>query len=125
MTMAGLKNVTWRAAGSDMRDVYRHARIVLAPSRWSEAWCRVVTEAHISGIPVIATGIGGLPESVGDGGILRPADAGIDRWANAVESLLTDPAVYERYVAAARTASQRPEIDENYLVERLLATFSN
>ena len=122
--MAGLRNVTWRAASIDMRDVYRHARIVLVPSRWSEAWCRVVTEAHISGIPVIATAIGGLPESVGSGGILIPADADIERWVNAVESLWTDAAAYERYVAAARSASERPEIDESRLTERLLATLS-
>ena len=125
ISRAGLRNVTWRAASIDMREVYRHARMVLVPSRWNEAWCRVVTEAHISEIPVIATDIGGLPESVGSGGILIPSDADIGQWANAVESLWTDAEMYELYVAAARASSERLEIDENHLTERLLATLSS
>ena len=118
---AGLRNVTWRRAGLDMREVYRHARAVLVPSRWSEAWGRIVTEAQISGIPVIATDIGGLPESVGSGGILIGADADAGTWAAALERLWNDAPGYERYVAAARASAARPEVDENALTEKLLA----
>ena len=119
----GLGNITWCAATSDMRALYRQARIVLAPSRWNEAWCRVVTEAHLSGIPVIATNIGGLPESVGAGGILIDPDAGDEEWANAIELLWNDAAAYDEYVAAARAASERPEVDEQRLTVALLAKF--
>ncbi len=117
-------NITWCAATSDMRTTYRRARILLAPSRWQEAWGRVVTEAHISGIPVIANNIGGLPESVGAGGILIDRDAGDDVWADAVELLWNDAAVYAEYVAAARAASTRPEVDEHRLTAALLAKFN-
>jgi glycosyltransferase involved in cell wall biosynthesis len=117
-------NITWCAATTDMRTVYHRARILLAPSRWNEGWGRVVTEAHISGIPVIATDIGGLPESVGGGGILIDRDAGDEAWADAVELLWNDPTVYAEYVAAARAASMRPEVDEHRLCEALLAKFN-
>jgi len=118
------KNIVLRKPALDMREVYRHARLLLVPSRWSEAWGRIVTEAHCSGIPVIATDIGGLPEAVGQGGILIAPDAGAEAWANAVELLWNDAAVYAGYVQAARTSAERPEIDENVLTERLLAVLS-
>jgi glycosyltransferase involved in cell wall biosynthesis len=118
-----LPNVTWHPPTTDMRDVYRRARLVLVPSRWREAWCRVVTEAHVSGIPVVATNIGGLPESVGSGGILIDPEAGTAEWANAVELLWNDSCAYAGYVAAARAFSERPEIDESHLAEMLLAKF--
>ena len=118
-----LPNITWRPSTLDMREVYRRARLVLVPSRWREAWCRVATEAHCSGIPVIATDIGGLPESVGSGGILIDSEAGAGEWENAVELLWNDSSAYAGYVAAARTFSNRPEIDENHLAEKLLGKF--
>lgn len=119
-----LGNITWCAATPDMRTIYRRARILLAPSRWNEGWGRVVTEAHMSGIPVVATNIGGLPESVGTGGILIDRDAGDDAWADAVERLWNDGAAYASYVAAARAASARREVDEHHLAAALLAKFN-
>jgi glycosyltransferase involved in cell wall biosynthesis len=116
-------NITWCAATNDMRTIYRRARILLVPSRWHEGWGRVVTEAHLSGIPVVATNIGGLPESVGPGGVLVDPDAGDDAWVAAIELLWNDPAAYAEYVAAARAASVRPEIDEHRLTAMLLAKF--
>jgi len=48
-----------------MRAAYGRSRLLLAPSRWVESWGRVASEAQISGLPVIATKSGGLPEAVG------------------------------------------------------------
>ena len=59
---------------------YAQARILLVPSVWEEAWGRVVTEAQLSGIPVLASAIGGLPESVGPGGILVPPGSDVEVW---------------------------------------------
>ena len=54
----------------DMRSVYRDTKVLLVPSQWLETWGRVATEAQFSGIPVLASRSGALPEAVGPGGIL-------------------------------------------------------
>lgn len=64
----------------DMRAIYSQTRILLAPSLWEEAWGRVASEAHVSGIPVIGSDRGGLPEAIGPGGRILPHDAPVERW---------------------------------------------
>ena len=54
-------------------------KILLAPSKWEEAWGRVASEAHCSGIPVVGSRRGGLPEAIGEGGIVLDYDAPLDR----------------------------------------------
>ena len=70
-----------------MRTIYADTRVLLAPSQWEEGWGRVVTEAQFSGIPAVASRVGGLPESVGSGGILIDPAAPIERWADALLDL--------------------------------------
>ena len=77
---AELPNVEIREAVDDSRRLYGDARLVLAPSRCSEAWGRVISEAQASGIPAVASRSGGLPEAVGDGGMLVSSDAGLESW---------------------------------------------
>ena len=103
-------NVTLKQRTTNMGEVYSRTKVVIAPSRWEEAWGRIATEAHFSGIPVIATAIGGLPESVGPGGILIPAEAGVSEWKGALRSILDDEDLYERLSNAALEYSRRPEI---------------
>ncbi len=79
-------NIEWRPHTEDMRTIYANARALLVPSQWEEAWGRVVTEAQLSGIPVIASRIGGLPEAVGDGGLLLPPDD-FQAWSSALRRL--------------------------------------
>lgn len=113
-----LPNVIWKERTSDMRKVYQHARIVLAPSQWDEAWGRIATEPHVSGIPVIASARGGLPESVGPGGLLVDPAAPIDAWLEALSALWDNPQEYERRAAAASQYSRRPEIQPAYLLNK-------
>jgi glycosyltransferase involved in cell wall biosynthesis len=56
---------------------------------------------------VVATNIGGLPEAVGDGGVLIDVDAGADAWAQAVHALWSDEALYEGLSAKALAHSGR------------------
>jgi glycosyltransferase involved in cell wall biosynthesis len=85
-----------------MRRIYQSARIVLVPSILNEAWARVVTEAQISGIPILASDRGGLPESVGPGGILVDPDADISDWEKAL-SRLWDVKQLEATLSARRS----------------------
>lgn len=119
--LATLPNITLRRRTRDMKEIYCRAKIVLAPSVWEEAWGRVVTEAHVSGIPVVASNLGGLPESVGPGGALLDPTGPIEPWVEAVRRLWSDAAFYGEMSAAARAYSQRPEIDPTKQIDALLA----
>lgn len=120
-----LENVSWRASVSDMRTVYRNAKLILAPSVWEEAWCRVVTEGQASGIPVLASDRGGLPESVGPGGILIDHHAPPSAWERALGSLWDDPDAYESLSRKALQHSRRPEIQPANLAARFLRIVDN
>lgn len=118
--LAGLTNVTFQPRTSDMKSVYGKARILLAPSLWEEAWGRVATEAHYSGIPVIGSRQGGLPEAIGPGGLTLDASAPIADWVAAVRRLWDDPAEYAKLSESAVKFSQRPEIQPAYQARQLL-----
>lgn len=47
-------------------------RCLLVPSVWEEPSGRVAAEALMNGIPVLASNRGGLPETLGDGGLVLP-----------------------------------------------------
>lgn len=47
----------------DIDELFRRTRVLLVPSLWAEARSRIVVEATLRGIPVIASNTGGLPEA--------------------------------------------------------------
>jgi glycosyltransferase involved in cell wall biosynthesis len=98
------------------------AAVVAVPSRWPEPQGLVAVEAMASGVPVVASSVGGLAEVVlpGETGLLvRPGDA--DALAGALDQLLADPALRSRMSAAAKVravdfaaASVVPQVIEAY-----------
>lgn len=121
--IARLPNVTLRPPTRDMKSVYGKARIVIAPSQWEEAFGRVGVEPQFSGIPVVASARGGLPEAVGPGGILMDPGADADAWAEAVRRLWNDQAFYAEKSRAARAHADRPEMNPARQIDRLLEIF--
>jgi glycosyltransferase involved in cell wall biosynthesis len=107
--LALLPNVTHRPPQNDMRNVYAKCKMLLVPSVWREGFGRVVTEAQLSGIPVIASHRGGLPEAVGLGGILLDPDGPVGEWVNAVRKIWRDNAYYSELSAAASANAERSE----------------
>lgn len=85
------------------RDVVRLmglADVLALASSW-EARALVVQEAMAAGLPVVVPTVGGLPELVGDAGVLvPPGDAGA--LADAVATLLDDDAARARLADAGR-----------------------
>ncbi|KQU87508.1 glycosyl transferase family 1 [Mesorhizobium sp. Root695] len=118
-TIAPLKNVTLESRTNDMKTVYGRTRILLAPSKWEEAWGRVASEAHCSGIPVVGSRRGGLPEAIGNGGVVLDYDAPLADWVAAVRRLWSDKAEYKRLSAAAFQFSERSQMNP----DRQFATF--
>jgi len=115
-----LRNVTLLPRTRDMRSVYRKARILLAPSQYQETFGRVAAEAHVSGIPVLASRRGGLPEAVGPGGVILGIDEPVDAWVAALKRLWTDEAHFGELSEAARAYADRPELNRDHQLASLL-----
>lgn len=114
---SSIPNVTLRHSSLSMNPIYRHTRILLAPSQWIEAWGRVVTEAQFCGIPAVTSDSGGLPEAVGDGGIVIPRDAPINDWITAIQGLYENP---QRWADLSARALGQSEVYAAYRDARYL-----
>ncbi|MFP4055620.1 MAG: glycosyltransferase family 4 protein [Candidatus Brocadiia bacterium] len=101
-----LANVACLGWVSDMRQAYGRARVLLGPSIWPEPFGRVFVEAGANGIPSVASARGGIPEAVGDGGILVEDIFEPQRWVDALRRL-DDEAVYAAYSRKARAHAER------------------
>ncbi|MER8370797.1 glycosyltransferase [Mesorhizobium sp. M0306] len=123
--IAPLRNVRLESRTSDMKTVYGRTKILLAPSKWEEAWGRVASEAHCSGIPVVGSRRGGLPEAIGAGGVVLDYDAPVDDWVAAVRRLWSDKAEYDRLSAAAQLFSERPQMNPDIQFATFLGVLDN
>ncbi|MDX2104178.1 MAG: glycosyltransferase [Alphaproteobacteria bacterium] len=115
-----LANVEWRVATDDMPALYANSRILLMPSVWEEAFGRTVIEAQLSGVPCITSRRGGLPEAVGEGGVILDLDAADSDWSSALRQLYFDVAHWARLSAAAlANAAHRLSLGEQALIGAL------
>ncbi|GAB4400762.1 MAG: glycosyltransferase [Rhodoferax sp.] len=121
---ASLPNLTWCEPTLDMASVYAKSRVLLMPSVWEEAFGRTAVEAQVNGIPVLASTRGGLPQSVGSGGLLLPLDAEWTLWVDALHRLYwPGPVRDEKVVAAIANANAlaTPSLTAARLLGLLLA----
>jgi glycosyltransferase involved in cell wall biosynthesis len=75
-------------SAAQLADLYRAVDLFVLPSR-SEALPSVISEAMLSGLPVVASAVGGIPEQVGRHGRLVPPDD-VDRLTAALRATLLD-----------------------------------
>ncbi len=121
-----LANISVAEHTDDIRLVYEVTKVLVTPSVWHEAWGCVATEATFNGIPVLAANNGGLPEAVGEGGILLdapektkadyyrvPTNEEIMPWVEALERLLT-----EDWSEKCKKAAERNDLHNS--IDRLL-----
>lgn len=97
----------------------------------TEAFGVVILEAMISGLPIVATEVGGIPEIITSGkdGLLIPPDSPND-FAEAIIKLLMDRNFYERIQQAAHDTVQNYDVktmmDANYkLYNNVITDFTN
>lgn len=115
-----LPNVRLLERRTNMREIFRNCHVLLVPSQ-RESWGRVASEAHFSGIPVIGSDIGGLPEAIGPGGLIIDPGAPPEVWAAALRQLWFDDELYQTKSCAAQTYSQRPQLNTERQLDLLLA----
>ena len=97
--------------GAMLAREYLGASIFVLPSR-SEGFPRVLYEAMATGLPIIATRVGGIPYLLKDGVdamLTSPGDA--DAIVRAVHALVGDPGLYQRISKNAIRIFQRRVLD--------------
>ncbi|MFT7288913.1 MAG: glycosyltransferase involved in cell wall biosynthesis, partial [Halieaceae bacterium] len=112
--LASFQNVWWLPAQRNMRAVYARTSILLAPSFCQEGLARCVLEAHLSGIPALASERGGLPETFPEAGKTLPIpkhcienmnafpdDNTVDIWWRELSKLWNDDEAYMKAVQDA------------------------
>jgi glycosyltransferase involved in cell wall biosynthesis len=102
--MRKIPNINYLSKQLDMRPIYSRTRVLMVPSQWEEAFGRVIPEAQVNGIPVLASRVGGIPEAVGEGGILVDDKENPEAWLRGLKLL---EARYDEYSARARENAKR------------------
>lgn len=88
-----------------MNALYNTADIFIAPSKptptYEEQYCTALLEAQASGLPIVTTRSGGIPENIGDAGVLvEPGD--VSAIAQALKSYILSPKKRILYGSTAR-----------------------
>jgi len=108
--------VEFTGVASDAHEYLRHASLFVAPSVSDESFGRVIVEAQASGIPVIASNVGGYNEIIKDGfnGLLVEK-GDVEGIAHAMNKLLEDKNLARQMISNARN-----DVVEKYSMERCL-----
>lgn len=114
INLSGYPNLTRVGLQKDMGAVFSATKVLLALSLWHDSGPRVSVEALSMGIPAIVTSRGGLPELVGDAGIVIDPPQPLVRdhwlvppltdaipWVEVLRALLTNDEVYAQYRQAS------------------------
>ncbi|MFN3325485.1 MAG: thioesterase domain-containing protein [Bryobacteraceae bacterium] len=107
-------------------DLLARTRVLLVPSLWAEARSRVIVEAMLRGVPVMASDVGGIPEAKMGVDYLLPVrpivryqpsldeqmvpvaqvpEQDVDPWESALRRLVSDRANYEALSRESRRAA--------------------
>jgi len=126
-------NVSLMANTPDPRHFWSCTKLCIMPSLWWENQSLVAIEAMLNGIPVIGSDRGGLPETLGDSGVVLglpprltqtthelPTAEEISPWVEAVIDLWDDDALYAEQSRRAVVESRRWDPD---VLEPLYAAF--
>jgi glycosyltransferase involved in cell wall biosynthesis len=121
-----------------MDEVWRDIKVLLVPSLWFEAWGIVLIEAHLRGIPVIASDAGALPETMrglkytvpvnpiggsrNEKGSYIVPKQDIEPWVEIVCKLMNDKVEYEELSTKVRNTTEQwlRHMDESALEKWLL-----
>lgn len=108
------KHIQYVLRCTDMDNIYAKTKILLVPSLWPEPFGRICIEAMCNGIPCIVSNRGGLPEAIGDAGIIinNPFDTRL--WIDAINKLNEDEEFYEEISEKCRERVRRFDFSDTY-----------
>lgn len=89
------------AARTDVPQYLRQADVLVVPSRWPDPCPLTVGEGLATGVPVIASAVGGIPEIMGGSGIRVPPDSP-EELARSIEAFADDESFRLRVGQACR-----------------------
>jgi glycosyltransferase involved in cell wall biosynthesis len=112
---------------TDMRPVYASTRALLLPSLWHESGARVIAEAQLNGIPILASNTGGSAELVGQGGKIfdlpetakekktevHVTEDDLRPWLEEIKRLWHDPAYYDQMCRKVEQEAVQHDIERN------------
>ncbi|CAH1747209.1 Sugar transferase [Thauera humireducens] len=117
---AGIADITWLAGErSDVPEVMRAIDVFALPSR-AEGISNTILEAMASGLPVVATDVGGNAELVvaGQTGALVPAE-NPDAMAQALLRYTSDAALRQRH-----GASGRQRVEQSFSIDNMVTRYT-
>jgi len=120
-----LPNVTLWDKCLDIREAYSLTKILFLPSQIPETFSRVILEAHINSIPVVASNIGAISYTLGKGGILIHDVESVDAYVCALNELCSDHDLYERLSRLALENSARKEFDFDLMMQNFISLLEN
>ncbi len=92
-------------AYDEMPNEYREADIYVAPSKstptWQEQYNTTLLEAQASGLPIVTMKSGGIPENIGDAGVVI-ASGDVKALYCAIKKLILDATLRWKYARLAR-----------------------
>src|SRR5579864_1360973 len=121
-------NITILPAVDYIDKILARTRVLLVPSLWAEARSRIVVEAMLHGVPVIASNVGGIPEAKLGVDYLLPVrpiekyqervdeqmvpvaevpEQDIGPWQDALTRLISDRSRYEQLSRVSRRSPTR------------------
>jgi glycosyltransferase involved in cell wall biosynthesis len=109
MQQTAPSNVTFQpyCSGPALGARFRSADISCVPSCWHDPLPLVVLEAMASGLPVVASRSGGIPEMLADGGGILVERGSVEQLADALELLATNLPLRRRLAGEAYASVQR------------------
>ena len=126
LALAALPNVRLLAPTEDIDEILAQTQVLLVPSLWPEARARVVVEAMLRGVAVLASNVGGMRETLLDPSALLPVrpierfddaldgnllpvgvvpDQDIEPWVERLTTLLSDRDAYVQQAHRGREAA--------------------
>jgi len=125
--LQALPNVRLLPPDPDIDTIFAQTRILLVPSLWAETGARCVLEAHVRGIPVLASDVGGMSEVMAGMDYLLPVTPiasylsrlderslpvpevpaqDVELWLTALRAVATDRLRFEDLSRSARIAAR-------------------